>query len=311
MLRHSFIATFLGMTALAGCTGAEFQPIDAPYLERQELSGPAAVSIDTQYGEPMACLSQAIGSRRRGVSFAVGKVADYTGQTNDTSRPMVTQGASLMAISALGKLGLRQVERYDTSVTELELRYAAQKLLGPAAPAASAATADAAPDKTFTEVAAGIIPSSDYTIVGGITELDFNIYSSAYDLRLGPVGRMDRLFAVSVGVDLRLIDTETLQVVDTVSIRKQVYGRENQSTFYANIPVLNDARFEASERERAQEPIQRGVRLVVERAVIDLVADLFHADAEPCLAKIKDTPPPSVTPAHATKPRRHVTSDTW
>ena len=275
---------------LAGCTGAEFQPIDAPYEEKPEMLGPLAMPIDTAYEKPMSCLADEIGPRRRSAVFAVGKVEDYTGQNIDTERPMVTQGAALMTIAALGKMDLRQVERYDTTVSELELKYAGQKLLGPGTPGRPATeTEPAVPATSYTQVPAGVFRASDYTIIGGITELDFNTYSTAFDMRLGPLGRQDRLFAISVGVDLRLVNTKTLAVVDTVSLRKQVYGREYQNAAYFGIPFLGGtpfagAQFDGSNRERVQEPIQRSVRLVIERAVMELVADLYHADPSGCLA---------------------------
>ena len=50
------------------------------------------------------------------------------------------------------------------------------------------------------------------------------------------------------------------------------------------MPFLDDLQVDASNRERVQEPIQRGVRLVVERAIIDLVSDLYRTDATNCLA---------------------------
>lgn len=285
MLRPTIQAALLSVVTLAGCTGAEFNNLNDPVEERPELSGPLAVSIDTAYEKPMACLSEEIGPRRRAAMFAVGKIEDYTGQNIDTERPMVTQGASLMAISALGKMGLRQVERYDTTVTELEFKYAGQKLLGPGTPSERATeTSPAKPAVPYRQVPAGVVRKSDYTIVGGITELDFNTYSTAFDMRVGPAGRQDRLFSISVGVDLRLVETETLRVVDTVSMRKHVFGREYQNSAYFGIPFLNGAQFDVSSRERIQEPIQRSVRLVIERATMDLIADLYHADASSCLA---------------------------
>ncbi|MEM5469386.1 CsgG/HfaB family protein [Celeribacter marinus] len=284
MLKSALSLALLGAVSLSGCTGAEFQKIDAPFEEKPEMRGPLAVSIDTVYDEPLSCLQNALPSRSNYVHFAVGKVTDYTGQNIDSERPVVSQGASLMAISALGKLGLRQVERYDTSVTELELRYAGQKLLSYGSPAANSPDASSGEKLAYAVVPAGILRASDYTVVGGITELDFNTYSTAFDFRAGPVGRLDRLFAVSVALDLRLVNTKTLEVVDTVSIRKQVYGRENQTSAYFNVVPLDDARFEASKRERVQEPIQRSIRIVMERAMIDLVSNLFDTDASACLS---------------------------
>src|SRR3546814_9043959 len=65
--------------------------------------------------------------------IAVGNIRDYTGKEEaDGSGRKLTQGASLMAMSALGKAGVPLVERYDTSITELELKYTNNKLIGDA-----------------------------------------------------------------------------------------------------------------------------------------------------------------------------------
>ena len=75
--------------------------------------------------------------------IAVGRIADYTGkEESDGSGRKLTQGASLMAMSALAKAGADLVERYDTSVSELELKYANNKLItdGAATPGRTRAT---------------------------------------------------------------------------------------------------------------------------------------------------------------------------
>jgi len=72
-----------------------------------------------------------------------------------------------MAMSALSKAGVPLVERFDTSVAEMELKYANNKLIGddqPQAPGDSARSWRS-------------IPGSNYYLVGGITELNFNIRS--------------------------------------------------------------------------------------------------------------------------------------
>ena len=79
-----------------------------------------------------------------------------------------------MAMSALAKAGVPLVERFDTSVAELELKYANNKLIGDEPTAGPATTARSI---------AGSIPGSDYYLVGGITELNFNIRS------MGAIGR--------------------------------------------------------------------------------------------------------------------------
>src|ERR1700684_2076349 len=79
-----------------------------------------------------------------------------------------------MAMSALNKAGVHMVERFDTSVAEMELKYANNKLIG------DDQHPNAAPGD-FRKILSGSIPGSDYYIVGGITELNFNIRSIGAD----------------------------------------------------------------------------------------------------------------------------------
>ncbi len=80
---------------------------------------------------------------------------------------------------------------------------------------------------------AGSIPGSDYYLVGGITELNFNIGSNGADgdgggtatnAVKGTAGAS--LYVMNVGIDLRLVDTNTLEVVDVISYQKQIVGRQ-------------------------------------------------------------------------------------
>src|SRR5699024_9315131 len=63
------------------------------------------------------------------LAIGVGTVRDYTGKITDRSGYAITQGGSLMAYSALGKLAqasagdLTLVERFNTAVTNAELAY--------------------------------------------------------------------------------------------------------------------------------------------------------------------------------------------
>ena len=80
---------------------------------------------------------------------------------------------------------------------------------------------------------AGSIPGSDYYIVGGITELNFNIRSenangdgggTATNATTGTVG--GSIYVMNVGLDMRLVNTNTLEVVDVISYQKQIIGRQ-------------------------------------------------------------------------------------
>ena len=112
-----------------------------------------------------------------------------------------------MAMSALStRPACHLVERFDTSVAEMELKYANNKLIGD----------DQHPNPQagdFRKIMAGSIPGSDYYIVGGITELNFNIRSenangdgggTATNATTGTAG--GSMYVMNVGLDMRLVE---------------------------------------------------------------------------------------------------------
>jgi curli biogenesis system outer membrane secretion channel CsgG len=231
--------------------------------------GTAPVTANpTPYSAALTCLGEY--ARTKGVRpprIAVGRIIDYTGKEDVEGGRRVTQGASLMAISAFSKAGARMVERFDTSVAELELRYANNRLIGDGG------------DEEFRRILAGSVPGSDFYMVGGITELNYNIRSVGADGFIGDVDPKNakgnagsKLYVMNVGMDLRLVDTRTLEVVDVVSYQKQIIGREVSLGVFS---FWDDIVIDVGAGERAQEPIQLAVRSIVERAVIEMTANLY------------------------------------
>ncbi|ADU12897.1 holdfast anchoring protein HfaB [Asticcacaulis excentricus] len=215
--------------------------------------------------------------------LAVGRIGDLTGKIDFDTGAKITQGASLFAVSALGYAGVPVVERLDNSVAEIELNYARQKLLSDT-PERAGQSGD-----NFRPILAGQIAGSRYYIVGGITELNYNIRSDGYDAAIGSQalpgaqGQISgRTYVLNVAVDLRLVNTQTQQVVDTVTFQKQVIG------------VTNDRRLTGGSEDiglllqggnSRQEPLQMSVRELVERSVYHLIAPLWTAtDARACLS---------------------------
>ena len=82
------------------------------------------------------------------------------------------------------------------------------------------------------------------------------------------------LFVMNVGLDLRLVDTRTLQVVDVISYQKQIIGRQVGIGLF---DVLDGNIFNISAGEGGLEPLQLGVRAVIERAVLEMMANLYGA----------------------------------
>lgn len=257
---------------LAGCVS----PVAGPDGLYAHPIGTAPVTTNaTPYSTALVCLSNY--ARQYGLHaphVAVGRIADYTGKAEDNGGRQVTQGASLMAMSALAKAGMPMVERYDTSVSELELKYANNKLIGEAA-------GPEGPSKAYRQILAGQVPGSDFYIVGGITELNYNIKSSGFD---GQGGKQDvtkgsgeltgKLYVMNVALDLRLVETKTLEVVDVVSYQKQIIGREIGAGFFKffGSNVIN-----VSAGEGALEPVQLAVRSLIERGVAEMTANLYGA----------------------------------
>jgi curli biogenesis system outer membrane secretion channel CsgG len=208
-----------------------------------------------------------------------------------------------MAMSAFSKAGARLVERFDTSVSELELKYANNRLIGSDGPSAD--------EPEFRQILAGEIPGSDYYFVGGITELNSNIRSIGADAFIGDLDAADmkgragfKLFVINVGVDLRLVNTKTLIVEDVISYQKQIVGREISAGIF---DFANGNVFDVGIGERAMEPIQLAVRSTIERAVLEMTANIYGVpNSDPCGALAEDAVdmnlPESVTGSAFTLP---------
>jgi curli production assembly/transport component CsgG/holdfast attachment protein HfaB len=87
------------------------------------------------------------------------------------------------------------------------------------------------------------------------------------------------MYVMNVGLDLRLVDTTTLQVVDVVSYQKQIIGRQISAGVF---DFLGQTFFDASVGESALEPIQLAVRSVIERAVLEMMSRLYHTPPNAC-----------------------------
>lgn len=243
--------------------------------------GDAPVTANpTAYSPALDCLSAyARANNVAAPRIAVGRILDYTGTVSEEGGRRITQGASLMAMSAFAKAGARLVERFDTSVTELELRYANNRLIGQEG------------DENVRRIYAGQMPGSDYYFVGGITELNYNIRSIGVDAQGGHTDARDgvgnvggRLYVMNIALDFRVIDTRTLEVVDVISYQKQIIGREVRAGVFS---FFDDTLLDIAAGERALEPVQLAVRAGVERAVVQVMSRFYNVqNSDVCAAAI-------------------------
>ncbi len=253
--------TFLILTvfALAGCS--TIMPATGEAGVRPAFSY-AVTNNDTPYSQ---CLGELKEHPANNLPvFAVGEIADKTGQVNtDDNGHALTQGASEMVISALAKTGkVHMVERLDLRIPLAEVKLAEQKKL-------SRSTEDY-----------GKLPASDFILVGALTELNYNIVSGGAQLFVSGVGGGGRMVVVNVALDLRVIDSKNFAIRYVSTLQKQILGYEveaNVFRFFGNTLVELDA------GAIRNEPMQLGVRSVVEMAVYQIMTDFLKLpEAQGC-----------------------------
>lgn len=229
------------------------------------VRGSAPTMNTTPLASAFSCMSQLTNQTPRPLRIAVGQVRDYTGKfSNEASEGgfKITQGGSLMVISALGKINnIDLIERFDTSVADQETALATNKLIRDPGPAGG----------TVRPLSAGQYDGSDYYIVGGITEVNYNIRSGGAEASVSNIGVGKRIYVMNVAADLRLVDSRTLKVVKTVSMQKQIHGYETKAGVFS---FFGDYLVDINAGAKSQEPIQLGVRAVLEMGTLELLSSV-------------------------------------
>jgi holdfast attachment protein HfaB len=255
--------------AVSGCAS-----IDGPAARVEPLRGSAPEAITTDYTTALRCL----GSHVRSQSYpaprlAVGLITDMTGAQDQIQGRRLTQGATLMAITAAADAGMRLVERYDMGVLQVELDYARSGLLRDS-------------EQVIREVQAGSIQGADLYIIGGITEFNPNIRSRGADaFGMGKSTNATSLslggsdYVVDVGIDLRLVDARSSEVLAVRSLRKQIVGREIRAGVFG---FVDGTTIDIGGGQRAMEPVQTAVRTMVDRIVYEFVASLYGLSPDIC-----------------------------
>lgn len=288
--------TLLAALAVSGCVpGSKLQlsPDETPMV-----FGSRARQNTTINTETFRCLDGKIAARKKPrLNVAIGNIADYTGKVSDTEGAMITKGGSLMLFSALGLMpqSIRLHDRFDTSVTDLEMTYINARQLGDGQTHEVDGT-----EVPWMPYYGGSIQKSDYTILGGITEVNFNISSGGYSAQINQVGPRKRSFTMSVAADLRMIRTDSLVVVATSSFQKQFTGHEIGANLFSFFDVFGDKQlFDVYAGNIAQEPMQLGVRAILEEATLELLSKVTEVDYRACAIPAPRFTPnlPTITPA--------------
>jgi curli biogenesis system outer membrane secretion channel CsgG len=217
--------------------------------------------------------------------IAVGDVKDYTGKYSISEGNAITQGGALMVYSALGKIGgpLMIAERFDPTIAERELGYTDRRQLGDGD--VHEVNGNRVP---WLPYFGGTITKSKYYIVGGITELNYDIRSGGGEVGVNNIGAKARVFTQSVAVDLRIVDSRSLVVIKTVSLTKQFSGYEIGANVFR---FFGTDLFDINIGAKGQEPLQLGIRTALEEATMRLVAAVEHVNPSMCMTQRLDTIP--------------------
>jgi curli production assembly/transport component CsgG/holdfast attachment protein HfaB len=265
-------ALCVAAVGMSGCVGAHYDPATGLYA--RTLGGAPATPNPTPYTQSLECLARAARAQSlRGPTLAVGAISDLTGKNDwDTGRK-VSQGAALFAITALGRAGLPVIAPRTPSEPDPEV-------VSTVVPADATAL-------TPRPVLTGQIAGSRYYIVGGVTELNYNIRSSGVDAAGGEVDSQgakgsfrNSAYVMNIAIDLRLVDSVSQQVAAVASYQKQLIGREIKAGVF---DFLDGNVFDISGGASQLEPMQLGVRTLVERGVFDLASHLYGFDRSACL----------------------------
>ena len=241
---------------LGGCAASDVYPEGGvtPTL------GLPVTNNDTPYSQCLKKLALLKGANMP--VFAIGEIADKTGQVDRSNNAaVVTQGITEMMISAFYKTrSVALVERFDLRIPLAEARMVQQKL-------AVKPLQTAAP-----------IRASNFVVMGALTELNYNIVSEGARLAVSGIGGGARTVVINVGLDVRAVNSQSFDVVHVSSLQKQIFGYEveaNVFRFFGTTLVEFDA-------GRVQnEPLQLGVRSVVEMAVYQIMTDFLRLPSAP------------------------------
>ncbi|GAA0308533.1 hypothetical protein GCM10009087_18190 [Sphingomonas oligophenolica] len=292
-------ATYVSLLAvgLSGCVHLHQARLGAG--EEPTLIGPAVRDNRTPMDPALSCLASDIAAtHKRPVLIGVGDVRDYTGKYSVNEGNAITQGGALMVTSALGKLGgaVGVAERFDPTIAERELGYTDRRQLGDG-DVHEVAGPSGTGHVPWLPYYGGSIAASDYYIVGGITELNYDIRSGGIDTEVSQLGPKARIFTQGVAIDLRIVDTRSLLVVKTVSLTKQFTGYEVGFNLFR---FFGSDLFDINAGAKGQEPLQLGIRTALEEATLRLVSAVTRIDPARCLAQQSW----SVEPARMTLPQR-------
>ena len=249
-------AVAIGALALSGCSTA----FDTTQ-QTKPLIGPPVTDNVTPYTVCLTTLERRPVNSRP--TFAIGQIVDKTGKNayDDVNNSTeLSQGVSEMVISAFFKTGqVNLTERLDPRIALAEQQLVQQNLIQ-------------------TPVGQADVAPAHFLVLGALTELNYNIMSGGNRLYVAGVGGSRRFAVINVGIDLRLVDMRTLGTVYVTSLQKQIVGQEYEAGIFR---FFGDQFVEFDSGRVRNEPLQLGVRSVVEMAAYQILTEGLGLPAKP------------------------------
>ena len=130
--------------------------------------------------------------------------------------------------------------------------------------------------------------------------MNYNIRSGGFDIgqgetdsaRGGSALLQRKVYVMNIALDLRLVQTTTMQVVDVVSYQKQIVGKEISAGVF---DFLDGNVFDISAGTGGMEPAQLAIRALIERGTLEMMANLYGAPGpqiclDPARDPLRDSP---------------------
>lgn len=250
--------------SLSGCLST---PIPESDYDRATIN-------ETYKTQELSCLGDILKAQevRKGelFSLAVGSIVDRTGKVDQFGAGHhVTQGAADIATTALFSTNAFRVnERVDVGVHKFEVDYAGQGFLRE-----REYREEGVLKRALRKNSQGDVLGTDFYLAGAITEINYNIESGGYEADINGLEHGKRVFKMSIALDLRLVDTTSLEIIDAVSIKKVIKGYE---TKWGLFDFLDNRLIDINGGEKVQEPLQLGVRAAIEEGIMQLTSRLYN-----------------------------------
>jgi len=278
-LIHALVSTLILATGCNTITSDMLDGVnsDAAYKKTyvSKYSQPPAL-VDTPFTEVLQCLGSDAETGVSGANYlnkfrysiSVGKIADLTGKMNINSSigSPVSNGAQNMLTSAIMlSNGFRLINRTDTAISDLERHLTSKKLIK---------EYDQNDAQRLRSLSAGEVTGSDYYIYGSVTSFDYNIASGGSEAIVAGIGLRGRYFVASATIDLFLVNTRSTEILKSVSLHKQLVGREVKANLFS-FDWLDNEFLDLSSGIKESEAAGIALRAMLEKSAIEFTGFLY------------------------------------